>query len=333
MSRIRRTLPFSSAVAGLFVGASASIAHASPVVSVSPTTSPAVAPVTLPPGVAGVIADQQLFTWTGTVDREVFVVMRGRQVTTRGVDARLPNSARVNGAVPRGNGDVRVRLENGRGSVDVIEQPSARNGYQTVVRIRDPLGGTDRYRLTAYWTGDDRGPGSNDRGNNGRGNGRDDDGRWEDRDDRDDRRRGNARGRDDDRRRDRDDDRRRDDRGRNDRGDGRWDDRNRGNNGGGALGPGTLRWSGRVDDVVEISIQGRRVDYRTRSGAQVTSVRSNVSGGGLPQRDGRVTIVNGNGRGTVQVVQQPSRLNGYAAVIRIQDPRGGAADYDLQARW
>ncbi len=334
------------------------------------------------PTVAGLLAatstiaaaDQPLFTWIGTVDREVMVVMRGRNVSTQGVDARLPNSARVSGQIPRGAGygDVRVRLESGRGQVDVIEQPSARNGYQTVVRVRDPQNGADRYRLVAYWTGDDGSRGNGGYGTNGRypdnggyGNGRDerrnddrrdDDRRGNDRRD-DDRGYGNGRDdrRDDDRvcnngngrgngngrakkgkdcRNDRRDRRDRDDRDdRDDRNNGDWDrnDRNNGGYGNGSYGPGTLQWSGRVDDVAEITIQGRRVEYRTVRGASVSDVRQNVSGGGL--RDANVQITGGSGRGLVQVVQQPSADNNYTAVIRITDIRAGVGSYDFQARW
>ena len=325
------------------------------------------------PAVAGLLAVtassaaalQPLFMWTGTVDREVLLVMSGRNVYTRGTDAHLPSNSRVSGQIPRNNrsGDVQVRLENGRGTVDVIEQPSARNNYQTVVRIRDPRAGADRYRVVAYWTGDSSA--YDGRGENGDGrNDRDDDDRYDRGRDRDaDRRRDHD---DDhaDRKRDRDDDRadrkrdRVDDRGDKSNGNGRgggWgrggnrnrgnypdngrgNDRNNGgwdNNGGNnsGYGPGALRWSGSVDDVVEITIQGRRVNERTRSGSGSTDVRSNVSGGGLPPRDGHVSLVGGRGRGTVQVVQQPSQYNGYTAVIRVSDPRAGASSYEFEARW
>ena len=116
-------------------------------------------------------ADRALFTWTGRVDREVLIVVRGREVRTRGFDADLPNRARVNAALPRTRGTVLARLTDGRGDVDVIEQPSPRNGYQAVLRVRDPRGGADSYRITVYW--DDR-YGFDDRGadrRNGRGNG------------------------------------------------------------------------------------------------------------------------------------------------------------------
>lgn len=236
---------------------------------------------------AAPVIDRTLFTWSGRVDREVYITMRDRDVRTSGIDARLPNRTRVDEALPRGRGDVLVRLADGRGNVDIIEQPSARNGFSTTIRIRDPRGGADNYRVIAYWSGDDR---FDDRGRNGR------DG-WEDRDD--DRRSNGGWG----------------PRGRRD------DDR------------GLLRWSGRVDDVVEIRISGRRVDAITRSGDRVTNVNANIRGDGLPARGVTVGIDRHAGRGSIRVVQQPSAWNGYTAVIRIDDPSGGTSFYDFSAFW
>ena len=87
-----------------------------------------------------------------------------------------------------------------------------------------------------------------------------------------------------------------------------------------------------MDDVVDISIRGNTVEYRTRSGAGISEVRSRLLGGALPRREGGVRV-SGNGRGSVQVVQQPSQSNNYTAIIRITDPRGGASDYNFEARW
>jgi hypothetical protein len=268
--------------------------------------------------------ERTLFTWSGRVDREVFISIRGRELRTTGADANLPNRARVTDALPRGRGDVLVQLNDGRGVVDVIEQPSLANGYRAVIRIRDPRGGADNYRVTAYWASDDRNSDriddrndrrsdrdrdgdrdrdrDRDRGNNGNGSGWGRGGR----DDRDDRNRGR-----DDR-----DDR---NRGRDDRSTGRES--------------GSLRWSGRVDDVIELRISGRRVDAITRSGAPVREVNSSIRGSGLPSRAVEVRIEQLAGRGTVQVVQQPSSWNGYTAVLRIYDPRGGAVFYDFTASW
>ena len=277
---------------------------------------PAVAALlTAIPGVAFAAQDQSLFSWSGTVDREVFIVVRGRDVTTQGRDADLPNRVRVANALPRGPGELRVNVEAGRGNIGVIEQPSARNGYQGVIRIQDPSGGADRYRLSVYWAGDNR----HDDVRPGHGRGHDDDwnpGRGRDRDD--DRKSERGRDRDDDRNSGRERDRD-DDRGRGS------DDRNAEH--------GALKWSGRVDDLVEIRIQGRRIEYITRSGARLANVNSDIDGNGLPRRMVDVRLVRRDGRGEIDVVQQPNPRNDFTAVIRVYDPRGGAANYNFVAQW
>jgi hypothetical protein len=88
---------------------------------------------------------------------------------------------------------VQVRVLNGRGNVDVIQQPNSGNGFTTIVRIEDPRSGSDDYRLAGYWQGYSNGEyvgwpgrgrgqdrdrdypgngGSGKNGNNGNNNGR-----------------------------------------------------------------------------------------------------------------------------------------------------------------
>jgi hypothetical protein len=323
-SRVRRSAITVPVFAALFVAATRAGAVPAPQLDRSIPVLEAVAART-----SGYGADRALFTWTGRVDREVLIVVRGRDVSTRGFDARLPNRTRVNSALPRTNANVVVQVNDGRGDVDVIEQPSARNGYQAVLRVRDPRAGADNYRITAYV--DDRG--YDDR--NGR------DGRGDVYDRRDDDRRdkannGNGGGWGRGGRRDgepfpgngrgngRDNNPNRNDRN------GGYDDRGNNSQNGGA---GSLSWSGRVDDVVEIQISGRRVDAITRSGVRVSDVNSNIRGGGLPNRNVNLRLDQRSGRGSIAVVQQPSAWNGYTAIIRINDSRSGAAFYDFTAYW
>ena len=97
--------------------------------------------------VAGAVppAERALFTWHGTVDREVVIVVRGRSVETRasGLDASFAPRLDVRDGLPRQGGQLDVRRLNGRGDVVVLQQPSARNDYTAMVRIRDPKGGRD----------------------------------------------------------------------------------------------------------------------------------------------------------------------------------------------
>jgi hypothetical protein len=231
---------------------------------------------------------RELFEWRGSVDREVQIFMRGDRVWTRNVGRTEPNNdrSRTLSTLPRQQGDVVVRLVDGRGDVDVIQQPSARNDYTTIVRIRDQRSGSDGYRLAAYWQGSAGGDVYRRSDDWGRGRG------------------------DEMRRRDRDDD-------------GDWD-RGRGND----RRQSVLRWTGNVDNELEIRLQNGRIEYRTLSGNQPTGIRVNA-GNVSAARGNALGVAANQGRGTVAVVQQPNLMNGYTTVIRVRDPQGGYGHYDF----
>lgn len=235
----------------------------------------------------------QLFEWTGQVDREVQIVMRGNDVWTKSVGQNERPRARTReyGRLPNGNGRVVVERLGGRGSVDVIQQPSRQNDYTAIVRVRDDQGGSSSYRLAAYW-----------QGSNGDVYGRND------------RRDGQVY-------RDRDRDGRYDNGGRNDN-DGRY------NNGRSDNNRAALQWSGNVDGDLEIRIQNGRVDYRNLSGSQPTNIRSSV--GNMNGRQNETYAVQiQRGRGDVNVVQQPQAWNQYTTIIRVRDPQSGSSYYDF----
>jgi hypothetical protein len=242
---------------------------------------------------------QELFEWSGRVDREVQVVMRGNQVSTRFIGNNESGRARprVMMELPRRDGQVVAQMLSGRGSVDVIEQPNPQNGYTAVLRITDPQGGSDNYRVAAYWEnyangdiGRERGRGrDNDNRNGGYGNGGYD-------------RTGTY--------------------------------PNGARNGQyGNGGQGILHWSGNVDGELEIRIQNGRIEYRNLSGAQPTSVRADRGNLTMPRNDAQVAIAQAQGRGSVNVIQQPASWNGYTTVIRVRDPQGGYGYYDFDLVW
>jgi hypothetical protein len=220
---------------------------------------------------------QELFEWTGRVDREVQITMHDGRVNTRdiGNNDYTRGNARVFGQMPRQDGQISVRVLNGRGNVDVVQQPDARNGYTTIVRIQDRSGGADNYRIATYWQGYANG----------------DIGRSRDREDR-----GGGGG-------------------------------YPGN--GGFRGGSLLRWSGNVDGEIEIRLQNGRVDYRTLSGQQPTGIRSSLGNEGGQRYSGSVAIGGVQGRGQVNVIQQPTSQNGYTTVIRVRDPQGGYGFYSF----
>jgi hypothetical protein len=254
---------------------------------------------------------QELFEWNGSVDREKQIVMRGSQVRTNDVGRTEPRAERTRtfSAVPRGEGRVVVRVMDGRGNVDVIQQPSSRNNYQTVVRVIDPRSGSDNYRLAAYWEGNGYSTGgvygrNGNNGNNGNKGKKGNNGN------------NGSNGRSDYPRRDRNDD-------------GGWDGRN-----GGGNGSSVMHWSGNVDDELEIRLQNGRATYRTLHGAQPTSVRATNGNAAIPRSNTTMSVVQNQGRGSVTIVQQPSSWNGYTTVLRVKDQQGGYGyyDFDVMAR-
>ena len=97
--------------------------------------------------------DQQILSWQGRVDREIRIEIRdGRAlVIPIGNNERVSGRVRAAGEVPYGDGIVTVEQLEGRGRVDVVQQPDRRNGYTTIIRVRDPQSGAGSYRLVAYW--------------------------------------------------------------------------------------------------------------------------------------------------------------------------------------
>ncbi|MEO6866135.1 MAG: hypothetical protein ABI229_11825 [Gemmatimonadaceae bacterium] len=97
---------------------------------------------------------RELFDWRGRVDQEIRVEMQGGRTSVVAMGPReMPgyDNARAISGVPSTNGYVSVQMRQGRGAADVVQQPSARNGYTTIVRIRDRQSGARWYDVAAFW--------------------------------------------------------------------------------------------------------------------------------------------------------------------------------------
>jgi hypothetical protein len=92
-------------------------------------------------------------SWRGRVDGEIEIEIRGSSVRERHLSGQPPFGVRTNSgwSLPRRDVNVRVEKLRGRGRVEVVEQPSARNGYVAVIRINDSQGGADDYELEVSW--------------------------------------------------------------------------------------------------------------------------------------------------------------------------------------
>ncbi|MGZ5438100.1 MAG: hypothetical protein ACXWID_13485 [Pyrinomonadaceae bacterium] len=95
---------------------------------------------------------------------------------------------------------------------------------------------------------------------------------------------------------------------------------------------GRLHWRGTVDDNVQLVIRDGYVDVRTIGGTEYNDANYNFTSP-LPRRRITVRVNKLNGRGTVRVLQQPSRENDFTAIIEIKDSSGGARQYEIEVLW
>jgi len=93
-----------------------------------------------------------------------------------------------------------------------------------------------------------------------------------------------------------------------------------------------MRWRGRVDNEVYVVVQRSNASIRTVAGSPVKNAGANFSSP-LPRRAVSVEVKKLKGRGSVEVIQQPSRDNDYTAIIQIKDEKGEAADYEFELSW
>lgn len=119
---------------------------------------------------------REVFQWSGPVDREVQIVMRGRALQTNYETKNDVGFRRtlVTNPLPRIDGEITLRVANGRGTVDVVQQPTAANNYTAIIRVRDAASGSDRYRINAFWQPSSAGEVAGPPYGRGRGRGRQD---------------------------------------------------------------------------------------------------------------------------------------------------------------
>lgn len=224
--------------------------------------------------------ERRLFTWRGFVDDDTRIYIRAGRVESQVTSGAAPRwRARVDRdrSLPRRDGTVRVEVLEGRGRVHVVQQPSARNDYTAIVRVKDGQRGAGVYRLATYFVP----------GDGWRGRGRNGD------DDRDDDVRDAAALRSGDR---------------------------------------VLRWSGQVDRELQITLRPDGLWHDVEHGERPRDVTT-AGVRALPRRDGYLDVSLRRGRGLVYVVQQPSRVNGYTAILRIRDTQASFGWYDFDVIW
>jgi hypothetical protein len=91
--------------------------------------------------------------WRGTVDQEVQLFIRSRDIETRTISGSAFGSGTFSftSSLPTRNVSVDVIKKAGRGTVRVLEQPNRDNDYTAVVQIIDGGGGAKEYQLEIVW--------------------------------------------------------------------------------------------------------------------------------------------------------------------------------------
>ena len=93
--------------------------------------------------------------WSGVVDGADEIIIAGASASIRhlsGEPVREPRSS-FSAPVPRAPVNVKLLSANGRGSITIVQEPSAANGYSTIVRVDDgSKGGDKRYEFTLRWS-------------------------------------------------------------------------------------------------------------------------------------------------------------------------------------
>lgn len=123
-------------------------------------------------------------------------------------------------------------------------------------------------------------------------------------------------------------------RGNGSSGNGRDNDNNgRGNGGIARDNVPMLQWQGDVDDTIQLIWRNGTVRIQQGNGSAPMRVRSTVSGAVRRDLPGQISIRLRDGRGTVEVIQQPNAANNYTGIIRVYDPQSGFGHYSFDATW
>jgi len=95
---------------------------------------------------------------------------------------------------------------------------------------------------------------------------------------------------------------------------------------------GSFYWRGDVDGTVDLQIRHRSVRVVVRSGRSLQCARYRFDGA-LPKRNGGVQITKMEGRGTIELIEQPDSANNYTAVVRVTDDGPSREEYRFTLVW
>jgi hypothetical protein len=206
---------------------------------------------------------EERLTWTGYVDDEVNVECRGNECRPQTIRGAAAQGDRFSFTRPLPALELRTSLDDvqGRGEVQLVNQPAAHNGYTAKVRIRDSQGGSGEYAFSLYWVPPSRSEPERLFASQG------------------------------------------------------------------------LVWSGRVDGIVRVVVEGSSASVQVLGGGPVEGERANFLRPLPNQAVPNVAVKKLRGRGRVNVVEFPSARNGWRLVFEVNDSSGGADNYEIEVGW
>ena len=95
---------------------------------------------------------------------------------------------------------------------------------------------------------------------------------------------------------------------------------------------GRAFWRGIVDNKVHLLVRGNKIQTRTMEGKNYLDGTFTFTSL-LPKKEVTVGVNKMEGRGKVSVFQQPNSQNDFTAIIEVEDPGGGAKEYQLEIFW
>lgn len=113
---------------------------------------------------------------------------------------------------------------------------------------------------------------------------------------------------------------------------GRYDSRLPGNDQERRSSSGRLRWRGTVDGESQLVVRRSNVDSRAISGRPTSGITFSFTSP-LPRRAVAVRLEKKEGRGVVEIVQQPLPTNDFTVVIQVRDEKSGSDDYEFELVW
>lgn len=96
---------------------------------------------------------------------------------------------------------------------------------------------------------------------------------------------------------------------------------------------GRFEFRGRVDEEVLFFLRSGEVTAQTQFGGRVQVERWSLDEPVPVGRPLRLQLAKRDGRGRVEIVEDPRPANNYTTVIRVSDPRGGGDRYHFRLDW